>query len=141
MDGEKEKLSSETDGEDQIQFGRDEEEKIVDGTRFVPFSMKRELENGEFVGNSYIEKEEEDVSSYDSTPGEVIEESEIKSSIKRLIELITPQNNCTEALQKCGKNAERLIEITNLASLLLISGESEVYTKSIDDLKKMLNKE
>ena len=124
-----------------IILNEDEDFKEIEGIKFIPFSIDKELKEGKFEKGIYIEKE---YSSEEIIPDKeelnIINEKEIIDSYENLINLIPPQNNIIESLNECKSNEERLSKITKYSSIILFNHNKDIYNLNLKKLKKILKK-
>ncbi|EAX93489.1 hypothetical protein TVAG_407900 [Trichomonas vaginalis G3] len=120
----------------------DEDYKIVDGVKVVPFSLVKELKEGTFKDGKYIDNsDEEDESSYVSDGDSDNTKVDIKQLLIKLISLIKPQTNITDALVDSSKDQDRMAQITDIATqLLFIKEYTNIYNMDIEELQEKLDK-
>lgn len=118
-----------------------------EGQKFDSFSLRNELNEGQFDKNgNFIPKEMDEDNESDHTYSDETSENEgdnleyLISNLTKLIPLIHPYDNAQDALIACGNsNSEKLIAITEACTELIDLGLITIYSEPVDKLQKQLN--
>lgn len=118
-----------------------------DGVEFTLFSIKKELKEGHFdkygsyIPNQSDSEEEDTYSSSDKEEEQIDEESERKNvinAIEKLIELVHPDKNVTDAIKNSEKDQKRMSLLTKYSTELMLFGIHDIYDLNVDELKEKL---
>lgn len=129
-------------GEERVILEDGEDYKEIDGVRFTPFSLTKELKEGSFKDGKYMDNsEEEDVQTYSSSSEDEAPKVNVKEVVTKMIEKIKPQNTVTDALIAADKDKNRMVELTDLATqLMFVKGFVNIYSMTLEDLQEKLDK-
>ena len=132
-------------GNERLVLSSDEDYKEVDGVKMIPFSLEKELgestiQNGKAGNKDSSEESEGDAQSIDESEDGNATKEQVSESLKSLVDLLGDDETVTDALIKYGKDEEKLIKLTNCATLLLYSGFSSIYTMNKTELIKEIAK-
>jgi hypothetical protein len=137
-------INSESDSEGVV-VPEGEDFVEVDGVKTVPFSVKRDMAEGKFdradnfIGSSDGSSSSGRVSS-ESEDSDSVVEAKIASRLRQIVALINPFKTVREALSHCtGENADKLAEITDLATDLLFLGREQIYDEDRETLEEELS--
>ena len=135
-------IADKQQGDEAVILDDGNEYEVVDGIKVTPFSLKREMEEGNFdiYGNYHENKyeEEEDYLTSESESDPPPSKDSLEKVLKEIIPLIHPQNTVEEAICESGNDNDRLVKLTDLATTLMALGKLDIYSIPVSDLEKEL---